>query len=92
MAKKTLNANELLAKAILLTVREREASWTQDKGYGLTMYEAARRATSNKDRAEIVVILLLGAWNDAIAWAQEIEEKPAQGPVSTNQMLNRGGA
>ena len=73
---KALNANELLAKAIIKAMNIREESWNNDaKAYGLSIEEACNRATSNKDRAAIVSILLFAAWNDAIQWALDIEEK-----------------
>jgi len=80
---KTLNANQLLAKAIIKAVNVREASWISGVPgvnsfghYKLTIEEACNKATSNKDRAAIVNILLVAAWNDALEWAQGIEEAP----------------
>lgn len=70
---KTLNANQLLATAILKAVDIREDSWHNiAKCYNLTIEQACNRATSNKDRAALVNILLFAAWNDAIEWAKKV--------------------
>ena len=69
---KTPNQHTLLARAILKAVAAREDSWNDHEGgYGITLWEACRRATSNKDRAELVNLLLSACWNDAQNWAEE---------------------
>ena len=69
---KTPNSHTLLARAILKAVAERENSWNEHEGgYGITLWEACRRATSNKDRARITQIMLESAWNEALDWAEE---------------------
>lgn len=69
---------ELIANAITAAVHEREESWNSDKkAYGLTLDEAVGRATSNKDRAALVSILLSAAWNDSQEWAKDVLERGA---------------
>ena len=63
-----------LANLIKETARLQEESWNSKK-YNLTLREAIIAASVPNEWSEIVFLLLVLCWNDALAWAEEQSRK-----------------
>lgn len=71
--RKTPNSHDLLAIAILQAAKLHDDSWDRITcQHKITISNAAALVTSNKDRQQLVYMLLAACWNDAISWALQI--------------------
>lgn len=60
-----------LAKALIDTAKVREDSWNElYKQYTTCISGAAEKTCENSSLAEVVSMMLLSCWNDALHWAE----------------------
>lgn len=80
-----------LALAILRASDLHENSYDEKvKAYRLGKKQAAHLAAHNKPELEkIVYILLLAAWNDSIAWAEEVKREHLRHKMSIARPRSR---
>lgn len=68
------NAKEALALNIRKAAKTREDSWEMDqmREYALSIHEACFHAIPDKQEAELIYMLLILGWNDALEWAGKV--------------------
>ena len=68
------SAKEALALNIRKAANAREDSWEMDqmREYALSIHEACFHAIPDKQEAELIFMLLILGWNDALDWADRV--------------------